>query len=207
MKILTSFLRSSISRSRRHLGACLAQEGLLARRADDVVVGVAVAREGERVEPAERLVAGLQVDLGVVGGARVGPVLVEVAVVDVDVDAADRVDGAGEAGEVDVHQVVDLEPGELLDGLQRQLRAAVRVGGVELVGPDAGDVDLEVARQGEQGDRVAVRVEPEQHRRVGEAELAADLLVALVGADDQDRLRARSSSSWSGTDRRPSIAL
>ena len=45
------------------LGAGLAQEGLLPRRAHDVVVGVPVAREGERVEPAERLVARLQEEL------------------------------------------------------------------------------------------------------------------------------------------------
>ena len=92
----------------RHLGPGLAQERLLAGGTNDVVVGVAVARERERVKPAERLVAGLQVDLRVVlGRAGVGSVLVVVAVVDVDVDAADRVDGPGETGEVDVDQMVD----------------------------------------------------------------------------------------------------
>ena len=52
----------------RDLLARLAQEVLLAGGADDVVVGVAVARVVERVEAAERLVAGLDVDLLVVVG-------------------------------------------------------------------------------------------------------------------------------------------
>ena len=47
-------------------------------------------------------------------------VVVEVAAVDVDVDAVDRVDGLGEADEVDVDDVVDLQAGELLDRLQRR---------------------------------------------------------------------------------------
>ena len=66
----------------------------------------------ERLVAAQPLVAGLDVDLR--DALLRGDV---VAAVDVDVDAADRVDGVGEAGEVDVDDVVDLEPGEPLDDL------------------------------------------------------------------------------------------
>ena len=182
----------------RDLLARLAQEVLLARRANDVVVGVPVARVVERVEPAQRLVARLDVDLLVVLLAVEGVVLVEVAAVDVDVDAVEGVDGAGEALEVDVDDVVDLQPvgsrrgpGQLLDRLQGQLGAAVRVGGVQLVGADARDLDAEVARQREEGEGVAVGVDAKQHRRVGEAAEALIGLVLrpLVGAEDHDRLR------------------
>ena len=44
--------------------ARLAQEGLLAGGADDVVVGVPVAHVLQRLEPAEPLVAGVDVDRG-----------------------------------------------------------------------------------------------------------------------------------------------
>ena len=86
----------------RQLLARLAQEVLLARRAHEVVVEVAEADVLERVVAAQPLVAGLDVDLR---GPRLGRDVV--AAVDVDVDAADRVDGVGEAGEVDVDDVVD----------------------------------------------------------------------------------------------------
>src|SRR5215208_1026958 len=102
-------------------------------------------REG--VEAAERLVSGLEVDLRVVvGRGPVHGVLVEVAMVDVDVDAADRVDRPGEAREVHVDQVVYMQAGELLDRLQGQLRAAIRVRVVELADPESGDADLQVTR-------------------------------------------------------------
>ena len=75
-------------------------------------------------------------------------VRVVVVVVDVHVDAADRVHGVGEAGEVHVHDVVDvLDPGQLLHDLQGQLGPTVAVGRVELVDPMAGDVHLQVARE------------------------------------------------------------
>ncbi len=108
-----------------------------------------------------------------------------VVVVDVDVDAVDRVDGVGEAVEVDVDDVVDVvQAGELLDDRQRQLRAPVGVGGVEPVDPVAGDVHLQVARDRHHRDLVGRH--PEQDRGVGAAELIRG---ALVRAEDQDRLR------------------
>ena len=108
VKMLIRSLRSLNSFVAADLLARLAQEVLLAGGADDVVVGVAVAGIVERVVAAQRLVAGLQVDLLVVVGG-VG-VAVQVAAVDVDVDAADRVDRAGEAFEVDIDDMVDLDP-------------------------------------------------------------------------------------------------
>ena len=103
----------------RQLLARLAEEVLLARGADEVVVEMAEAHVLERVVPAHPLVAGLDVDLRGPGFGRD-----VVAAVDVDVDAADRVHRVGEAGEVDVDDVVDLEPGELLDHLEGLLRTA-----------------------------------------------------------------------------------
>ena len=62
---------------------------------------MAVAHVGERVFVAELLIAGLEVDAREVRFAE-SEVLVEVAVVDVDVGAAERVDDSDEAREVDV---------------------------------------------------------------------------------------------------------
>ena len=73
----------------------LPEELLLARRAHDVGVLVAVADVVERVLAADLLVALLQVDRRVVG--PVSRVVVEVAAVDVDVRAAELVDGLAEA--------------------------------------------------------------------------------------------------------------
>jgi hypothetical protein len=84
--------------------------------------------------------------------------------------------------------------------LQGQLRPPEGVGRVELVRPVARDVDLEVTRQREQGDRVPVGVEAKQHGRVGEPIFAADLVVSLVGAEDHDRLRAAAWRLQEGLD-------
>ena len=116
----------------RHPLAGGAEEVLLARGADQVGVGVAVAHVLQRLFAAEQLVAGLDVDFGIFFGGRDADVRVVVAAVDVDVDAVDRVDGADEAEVVDVDDVVDRQPGQFLDHLQGQFRAAVGVGGVEL---------------------------------------------------------------------------
>ena len=150
----------------RHPLAGGADEVLLAGGADQVGVGVAVAHVLQRLFPAEQLVAGLDVDFRILFGGRQAGVGVVVAAVDVDVDAVDRVDRADEAEEVDVDDVVDRQAGQFLDHPQGQFRAAVGVGGVELVGAEAGDFDLEVARDRHQRDRVAVGVEAQQHRRV-----------------------------------------
>ena len=144
-----------------------ADEVLLARVADEVGVGVAEAHERPaRLVAAQLLVAGLDVDARVVGQRGV----VVVAVIDVGVDAADRVDQILEAAEVDVEDVVDLQLREdlLLERLDQQVRAALRVGGVELVAwPMPGictlrsrgiDITLIVYELG---------IEPDQHHRVG----------------------------------------
>ena len=90
----------------------LADEVLLAGDAHEVGVGVAVAHVVERRLAAQLLVAGLDVDVAYCGGGQPG-ILVVVAAVDVDVDAADRVDDAAEALEVDVDDVVDRDPGSV----------------------------------------------------------------------------------------------
>ena len=67
---------------------------------------MAVAHVLERLESAQALIARLDVDLG-------DPLLGrdEVAAIDIDVDAADRVDRISEPREVDVDDVVDLDAG------------------------------------------------------------------------------------------------
>ena len=86
--------------SRRDLRPRLTEELLLPGCADDVVVRVPVPRIVERVEPAERLVTRLDVDLLVVLGSGRVVVAVEVAPIDVDIDASDRVDGTREVEEI-----------------------------------------------------------------------------------------------------------
>ena len=173
----------------RHAGLLLggADDLLLAHAAHEVGVLVAEARVLERLLAAQPLVARRHVDVGVLGG------VVEVAPVDVDVDAADRVDRALEALEVDVDHVVDREPGELLDRLQRQRRAAELVGRVDLVGAAAGDLHLQVARQRHQRGGLPLGVEPGQDDRVraraGAGAAVLGVLGPPVGAQQQDRLR------------------
>ena len=70
-------------------------------------------------------------------------------------DAAERVDQLREVLEVDLDEVVDLDAEVLLDGADRERRAAERVGRVDLVRAVAGDVDDGVARDRER--RVARR--------------------------------------------------
>ena len=89
-----------------------------------------------------------------------------------------------EAGEVDLDPAVDGQAGDLLEGLDDERRPAVGVGLVHLVETDAGDVDLEVARQREHGDALRLRVEAHEHLRVRAAGIAEDAV--LVGADEQD---------------------
>jgi hypothetical protein len=103
--------------------------------------------------------------------------------IDIGVDAADRVDEVREALKVRVDDVVDLQVGEDvgLDRLDQQRVAALAVGGVELLGAVAGDgrraalrrrhvllrdVDLQVARDRHQVDRRGGGVEPDEQHRV-----------------------------------------
>jgi len=156
---------------------------------------VPVADVLERLLPAQLLIARLDVDLGV--GLADGDVVVQVQVapIDLNVHAAEIVDERLEALEVDVDDVIDLDPQHLLDRLDRQLRAAERVGGVDLLGARRAmggmDRHLQVA-----GDR--------EHRRVGLGGVEADqehgvrvsrgggvdrARRTFVRPDQQDRLR------------------
>ena len=171
----------------------LAQERLLARSADEVVVEVAVAHVAQRVLAAQPLVAGADVDGRVGPAAAVGrAVVVEVLVVDVDVDAAEAVDGPAEAPEGDPHVVVDGDLQQVADGAQRQAVLAVGEGGVELLAPVAGDVDDQVARQRHQRRGALVGVQAHEDHGVrarGRRVLLQRLGLAAVVADDEDRLR------------------
>ena len=123
--------------------------------------------------------------------ARVGVV---VALVDVDVDAPEAVDGALEAAEVHVDDVVDRDVQQAADRLDRQRRAAVGVGGVDLRRVDAAarhlDRHLEVARDRHHRGRLLRRVQAHEHHRVRARRVVLlDVDEAPVGAEDEDRLR------------------
>src|SRR5215218_26124 len=165
----------------------VAEQVLLADAAYEVGVLVAEARVLERLVAAHLLVAGRDVDVGELGG------VVVVAAVDVRVDATDRVDRLLEALEVDVDHVVDREAGQPLDRVRGELRAADRVGGVELVDAVARDLDLEVARQRHHRRRLLLRIEAHEDDRVGTltgtGAAVGRVVGALVGAEQEDRLR------------------
>ncbi len=126
-----------------------------------------VAHVVERLAPGELLVPGEQVDRRVPGRA---PAVVEVTPVDVDPRSVEPVDDLAEAAEVDRDEVVDLQPGQQAHGLQRPLRAARRVGGVDLVEerrpPRAADLDAHVAGEREERDRVRGGIRADEHERV-----------------------------------------
>ena len=167
----------------------LAHEGLLARRAQEVGVEVAIAHVLERLEAGELLVAGLEVDRGVVARAAVGVV---VAPVDVEIDAAERVHRLAEEVEVDRHVVVDLHAQHLAHGLDRERRTAVGVGLVDLARPDALDRHVEVARQGEQRQHLRLRIDADQHERVRVAARVPRAVALVVAEHERDgRLRRR----------------
>ena len=148
---------------------------------------MAEAHEVQRLRAAELLVAGLEVDRRVV---RAGAgVVVEVAPVDVDVDALEPVDRAAEAAEVHVDDVVDVDVQQVADRADRELRAAEVVGLVDLALPVAGDLDLEVARDRHDRHRVLVGVQADDDDRVRARPDLADVGEAAVGAEQEDRLR------------------
>ena len=100
----------------------------------------------------------------------------------------------GEVLEVDLDDVVDVDAEVLRDGLGREARAAVGVGGVDLVAAVAGDVDDRVARDREA--RGLPAADAHEHDRVRPRRLAdlvgAGLLRVLrarVGAEHEDRVR------------------
>ena len=88
---------------------------------------MAEADEVERLLAVQLLVARLEVDLRVAARAADG---VDVAVVDVDVDAVQLVDEQLEAVEVDRDEVVDGDSRQLLDGVERAGRRRTIVNAV-----------------------------------------------------------------------------
>lgn len=120
----------------------LAQEELLALDAPEVeVLVVTEAHEAQRAVAVQKLIAGVEVDRLVV--VLKGMV---VAVVDLQVDAAQQIHDVGEAAEVDVDEVVDRQPEHVAQREQRQRRPALGVGGVDLAHAVAGDVYPPVSR-------------------------------------------------------------
>ncbi len=160
---------------------------------DPVQVGVRVPVADERERPAARdlLVPRLEVDRR--KGRSTAGVVVEVPPVDVDPDPAQLVDGLDESPVVDRHEVVDRQPGQLLDRLDGSLEPAERVRRVDRArkwgAPGAVDVDHQVARERHRGERADIRVRANQHDRVC---AAASLLVLgplpeVLAHDHRDR--------------------
>ncbi|CAB4347639.1 unannotated protein [freshwater metagenome] len=127
---------------------------------------MAEPNEVKRLLATKLLVAGLNVDLGVLRDRCEPFVRVVVAMVYVNVDAAEPVDRALEAAEIDLDDVVDLDPEQVANRLQRQLRAAKRERCVDLVAAVAGDVNLQVARNRHHCGRFFIWIEPDEHQRV-----------------------------------------
>ena len=118
-------------------------------------------------------------------------------------DAAHRVDELREVDEVDQQHVVDLDPEERLDGADRERRAAVGVGGVDLRGAVPGDLD-DACRAGSTAAGVV-------RRRCGSAS-SCPIATGRPGRPPGSLLpgvarRSRGRGSWSartaGTRRRP----
>ena len=139
---------------------------------------MAEADELQCLGAAQLLIAGLQVDAGVVGLRGV----VDVPVVDVAVDAAERIDEIGEALEVEVDGVVDLQAREhlRLEDPHEQACASDAVDRIELGGHEGAALrnpDLEIPGHRKYVDRGSGRVETDEQHRVG-----IRVLVGLAGA-------------------------
>ncbi len=152
---------------------------------------MAEANEVEPVLAVQALVARAHVDRGVGGPAA--RVVVQVAVVDVHVDAPKLVHDLREALEVDGDDVVDGDVRQVLDRLQGSLRAAVRVGLVDPAAERPGspaprDVDYQVARERQHRDDLLVRVGPDEHDGVGARAAAGvhSVRAPVVAEDERD---------------------
>ena len=153
-----------------------------------------VAAECQRIGPAQELVPGLHVDHGVAVADRRGVVRglgVQVVLVDGHIDAVEVVHEVAESTEVDHGHVVDLEPCEVLDGLERELRRAralelraVREGRVDAVVPEPGDRHPQVAREREQRHEMPLGVDPNEHEGVRPRRRGA-VRVAMIRADHE----------------------
>ena len=168
----------------------LAQEHLLPHDAPEVTrLVVAEADERQRVPAVEPLIARLQVDRREVGHRRV----VVVAAIDHEVRPAQLVDHADEAPEVDVDEVVDLQPRELLHRLEGErgavLASTQRVRGVDAIGAVARYLDTQVARDRQHRDALRLGVEAHQDEGVGAADVRRTEDLAAVAAEEQDRHR------------------
>ena len=145
---------------------------LLAPRAREVVLGrvalvLAGPREGERLLAVEVVLAALEAQrVAAVLGAAVDAADHAAAGV---VDPAERVDEGGEVLEVHLDEVVDRDAEVLRDRLGGEPRAAVGVGGVDLVAAVAGDVDDRVARDREAGGLPAAGAHEHDRVRRGSA--------------------------------------
>ena len=163
-------------------------EELLTGVSVEIGVGVTEADEVERLRAVQPLIARPQVDLRVAALARAAAV-VEVAPVDVHPDAVDLVDELPEAPEIDRDDVVDRDAGQVANGLDCSPRAARRVRGVDPVderGPArATNLHLQVARERQHRDRLAVGVGPHEHQRVGARRGVCTVLLPPVVADDE----------------------
>ena len=126
-------------------------------------------------------------------GARVGAV--EAVREDrgrhVDRDPADVVDQLLEAREVDGHDVVDRQAGEVADGADREGRPADLERGVDLRLAVAGNLDAQVARDREVGDPVVARVGAHDHDRVRVLVVRPRVGVRVIGAEEEDVARIR----------------
>ena len=112
-----------------------------------------------------------------------GPALPELArLLGEHADPAHGIRHGLEALEVGLRDVVDPDLEQVLHGLDEQRLSAIGVGGVDLVLAVARDVDVEVAREVDHVDRLAVRGDVNEHDDVG----AAGVTGPRVCAHDQE---------------------
>ena len=109
----------------------------------------------------------------------------------VDGDAADVVDQLAEVGEVDEHDVIDRQAGDGSNGADGERCAAKLVGGVDLLGPVARNLDAQVAQDREVVEAMVLRIRADHDHRVGMAKPAARIRLRVVGSHDEDVRRLR----------------
>ncbi len=117
---------------------------------------------------------------------------------EVDGHAVDRGHEIAEAGQIEHHEVVDLDVEVLLDGLHQPLRSAERHRRVDLaLLGGTGDRHPQVTRERQQRGAIALRIDAQHHDRVGVERLAATTKHrvarrqprAVIDTDQQDVLR------------------
>jgi hypothetical protein len=183
-----------------------------------VADGVAGAHEPEGVLAVEGVLAGGDDEAAAdrAAGRRVCPHRVVDGMGQADLHAAERVDHALEAEEVDLDEVVDAQVGQALDGGDRASGSADAVGGVELVvrrcrelpagQPTAGDLRVGVPRDADQHRLLPVGRDVHEDRRVRArtGDLGAEVRTtserAGVGPDQQHVLGLAGAvgRAWAG---------